>query len=115
MSELLTEVERVARALWHEEAMRYADIPIEQWTFVGQQPREDFLREARAALKALGESRKDLEDEIEDLTGEINDVLQYMARRGYTRDKDKSLIGNLRAFLKAMGLKPSDAITPREG
>lgn len=100
LRELPDEVETVARALWHDEAMRYADIPLEDWKRVEGPQREVWLRQARAALNAVLEARQELEAENEWLLGEINDVLSILASRGYEVHKDRSLVRNLRPYLK---------------
>lgn len=104
LRELPDEVETVARAMWHDEAMRYADIPLEEWELVEGSSREDWLRQARAALNAVLEARQELKAENERLLGEINDVLSILASKGYEVSKNRSLVHNLRPYLK----------TPRE-
>jgi len=94
------EVESVARAMWHDEAMRYADVPLEDWRKVEEFDREDWLRLARAALQATAESRRDIEDDLDKALGEINDVLSILASRGYEVNKDRPLIRNVRQYLK---------------
>jgi uncharacterized protein (UPF0335 family) len=100
LRELPDEVETVARAMWHDEAMRYADVPLEEWEKVEGSNREDWLRQARAALNAVLEARQELEEESEQLRGEINDVLSILASRGYEVNKNRSLVRNLRPYLK---------------
>lgn len=51
-------VETVARALWHDHAMRYADVPIEDWARVEESYREGYLREARVAIAAMPKSSR---------------------------------------------------------
>jgi hypothetical protein len=100
LRELPDEVETVARAMWHDEAMRYADIPLEDWEKVEGHQREDWLRQARAALNAVLEARQELQEESDQLRGEINDVLSILASRGYEVSKGRSLARNLRPYLK---------------
>lgn len=46
-------VERVARALWHSEANRYADFPLSDWDNVWGHERADYMRMAQVAIKEV--------------------------------------------------------------
>lgn len=91
------EVESVARAMWHDEAMRYVDIPVADWEKVEEFEREDWSRLARAALKAVHESRAELEDENDRMIGEVNDLMMWLTKRGFTVKPHLSLVRNVRS------------------
>lgn len=102
------EVESVARAMWHDEAMRYADIPLEDWRKVEGHERDDWLRQARAAIKGMYESRKELEDQNDGLIGYFNDLLQWLARQGFEVSPELSPLRNVRKAIKSLQEKKND-------